>query len=65
MSQEAEVWRMTMEAGSDTTASTLLTFVLALINYPRVLKEAQREVDLVTNGQIRGGSCGGDNGNMM
>lgn len=40
-----------MEAGSDTTASTLLTFVLALIKYPEVLKKAQDEVDLLVGGQ--------------
>jgi len=45
-----------MEAGSDTTASTLLTFVLALVKYPKVLEEAQREVDLV---------CGSDKSPSM
>ena len=34
-----------MEAGSDTTASTLLSFLLAMINYPETLGKAQREVD--------------------
>ncbi len=36
-----------MEGGSDTTASTLLSFLMALIKYPHVLKKAQLEVDLV------------------
>jgi cytochrome P450 len=34
-----------MEAGSDTTASTLLNFVLALTKNPHVLKKAQGELD--------------------
>jgi cytochrome P450 len=34
-----------MEAGSDTTSSTLLGFCLALIAYPHILKRAQEEVD--------------------
>src|SRR6187402_1124031 len=34
-----------MEAGSDTTASTLLSFCLAMISYPAVLKKCQDEVD--------------------
>ena len=36
-----------MEAGSDTTSSTLLTFILAMTNYPHVLKKAQEELDTV------------------
>lgn len=36
-----------MEAGSDTTASTLLSFLLAMINYPQQFEKAQREVDEV------------------
>ncbi|KAF7557676.1 hypothetical protein G7046_g5968 [Stylonectria norvegica] len=36
-----------MEAGSDTTASTLLSFLLAMIKYPEELKKAQKEVDAV------------------
>lgn len=36
-----------MEAGSDTTASTLLSFLLAMIKYPEELKRAQAEVDRV------------------
>ena len=36
-----------MEAGSDTTASTLLSFLLAMIKYPEEFKKAQREVDQV------------------
>lgn len=34
-----------MEAGSDTTASTLLSFLLAMIKYPQAFKRAQKEVD--------------------
>ena len=34
-----------MEAGSDTTASTLLSFILALTTYPEVLRKAQKELD--------------------
>lgn len=34
-----------MEAGSDTTASTLLSFLMAMIKYPEEFKKAQREVD--------------------
>ncbi|KAK4215596.1 cytochrome P450 [Rhypophila decipiens] len=36
-----------MEAGSDTTASTLLSFLLAMIKYPDELRKAQAEVDEV------------------
>jgi cytochrome P450 len=36
-----------MEAGSDTTASTLLSFILAMIKYPQTLQKAQAEVDAV------------------
>ncbi len=36
-----------MEAGSDTTASTILSFVLAMIKYPEEYKKAQAEVDLL------------------
>ena len=36
-----------MEAGSDTTASTLLSFLLAMIKNPKELKKAQQEVDSV------------------
>lgn len=34
-----------MEAGSDTTASALLSFLLAMIKHPEVLKKCQSEVD--------------------
>lgn len=40
-----------MEGGSDTTASTLLSFLLALVKYPRVLRRAQEEVDRVCGAQ--------------
>lgn len=36
-----------MEAGSDTTASTLLSFLLVMTKYPAEFKRAQREVDEV------------------
>ncbi|KAH7394687.1 cytochrome P450 [Pyrenochaeta sp. MPI-SDFR-AT-0127] len=36
-----------MEGGSDTTASTLLSFLLAMVKYPRVLCKAQEEVDRI------------------
>ncbi|KAI1496915.1 cytochrome P450 [Biscogniauxia marginata] len=36
-----------MEAGSDTTASTLLSFLLAALEYPAEFKKAQMEVDEV------------------
>ncbi|KAK7978164.1 hypothetical protein PG988_005654 [Apiospora saccharicola] len=36
-----------MEAGSDTTASTLLSFLLAMIKYPEEFRKAQIEVDSV------------------
>ncbi|KAH6648012.1 cytochrome P450 [Truncatella angustata] len=41
-----------MEAGSDTTASTLLSFLLAMIKYPEEYKKAQNEVDKVS-GSLR------------
>ncbi|KAJ0417337.1 cytochrome P450 [Aspergillus carlsbadensis] len=34
-----------MEGGSDTTASTLLSFLLAMVKYPRVFRKAQGQVD--------------------
>ncbi|TVY75686.1 Cytochrome P450 monooxygenase patH, partial [Lachnellula suecica] len=36
-----------MEAGSDTTASTLFSFLLAMLKYPAAFKKAQKEVDQV------------------
>ena len=36
-----------MEASSDTTASTLFLFLLALLKYPETLKMAQQEVDQI------------------
>ncbi len=36
-----------MEAGSDTTASTLFNFLLAMLKYPNTLKKAQDEVDQI------------------
>ena len=36
-----------MEAGSDTTASQALDFMMALLAFPDVLKKAQEEVDRI------------------
>ncbi|OCL13013.1 cytochrome P450 [Glonium stellatum] len=36
-----------MEAGSDTTASTLLSFLLAMTKFPHALKKCQEEVDAI------------------
>jgi cytochrome P450 len=36
-----------MEAGSDTTSATLLSFCLAMTKYPEVLKKCQTEVDAI------------------
>ena len=36
-----------MEAGSDTTSSALLSFILAMVNHPEALKKAQKEVDQI------------------
>jgi cytochrome P450 len=36
-----------MEAGSDTTSSTLLSLILAILENPHALKQAQQEVDRV------------------
>jgi cytochrome P450 len=40
-----------MEGGSDTTASTLLSFLMAMTKYPQVLKKAQEAVDRVCGSQ--------------
>jgi cytochrome P450 len=40
-----------MEAGSDTTASTLLSFLLAMVKYPDSLKRCQEEVDEICGTQ--------------
>ncbi|KAL4738336.1 cytochrome P450 [Aspergillus similis] len=40
-----------MEAGSDTTASTLNSFLLAMLENPTVLRTAQEEVDRVCGGE--------------
>jgi cytochrome P450 len=39
-------------AGSDTTASAMGTFFLAMVCYPEVQKEAQTELDNVLNGRL-------------
>ena len=36
-----------MEAGSDTTTSTLLSFILAGLKHPHVFKKGQEEIDAV------------------
>lgn len=43
----AYVGGVLMEGGSDTTASTLLAFLMAMVKYPRVLRRAQEVVDKV------------------
>ena len=40
-----------MEGGSDTTASTLFSFLLAMAKYPHVLRKAQDAVDAVCGSQ--------------
>lgn len=40
-------------AGSDTTASIILSFILAMLHYPEVQARARREVDLVTSDGTR------------
>ncbi|KAK0615700.1 cytochrome P450 [Bombardia bombarda] len=40
-----------MEGGTDTMASTLLSFFQAMANFPEVQKEAQRQMDLVFDEQ--------------
>ena len=47
----AYVGGIMMEAGSDTTSSILLGFILTMTKYPDILRKAQKEVD---------GVCGGD-----
>jgi len=41
------LWIDRFEAGTDTTAAALCTFILAAITYPEVFKAAQAEVDRV------------------
>ncbi|KAK6436231.1 hypothetical protein LTR95_007574 [Oleoguttula sp. CCFEE 5521] len=41
----AYVGGVMMEAGSDSTSSTLLSFILAMVKHPEVLRKAQAEVD--------------------
>jgi cytochrome P450 len=43
----AYVGGVMMEAGSDSTSSTLLSFVLAMVKHPLILQKAQREVDSI------------------
>lgn len=40
-----------MDGGTETTASLLQTFILAMINFPAVQKRAQEEIDRVIGGQ--------------
>ncbi|KIW32629.1 uncharacterized protein PV07_04160 [Cladophialophora immunda] len=37
-----------MEAGSDTTSSSILDFILAMISHPDILKKAQKEIDAIS-----------------
>jgi cytochrome P450 family 619 len=39
-----------LEAGSDTTSSIILGFILLMLKYPKVYKKAQQEVDAVCGG---------------
>ena len=39
-----------MEAGSDTTSSSILDFILAMIAHPDILKKAQKEIDSICEG---------------
>jgi cytochrome P450 len=41
----AYIWGVLMEGGSDTTASSLLSFLFAMIKYPTALRKAQAAVD--------------------
>ncbi|KAF8140771.1 cytochrome P450 [Mycena galopus ATCC 62051] len=41
----------TFLAGTDTTVSSLGTFILAMLAYPEVQKKAQAEIDSITGGQ--------------
>ena len=41
-----------MTAGVNTTASVIGTFILAMVCYPEVQKEAQTELDNVLNGRL-------------
>ena len=41
-----------MTAGADTTASAIGTFILAMVCYPEVQKEAQTELDNVLKGRL-------------
>ncbi|KAF5019281.1 hypothetical protein F66182_8718 [Fusarium sp. NRRL 66182] len=43
----AQIGGIFMEAGSDTTAGTLLAWVVAMAKYPEVQKKAQKELDAV------------------
>ncbi|KAJ5813588.1 uncharacterized protein N7503_000338 [Penicillium pulvis] len=49
--QVAYLGGILMEAGSDTTSSTLLTFVLAMTQNPGVLRKAQEEVDRICSSE--------------
>ncbi|OCH92572.1 cytochrome P450 [Obba rivulosa] len=40
-----------LEAGSDTTATAILTFVLLMLSYPHVLKRAREEIDSVVGNE--------------
>jgi len=42
-----------MEAGSDTTSSTVFVFILAMIKHPDIRKRAQQEIDSLCDGPPR------------
>lgn len=50
--QAAYISGTLLEAGSDTTSSTLYAFVLAMLLYPDVQKKAQEEIDRVTGQRL-------------
>lgn len=50
--QAAYISGTLLEAGSDTTSSTLYAFVLAMLLYPDVQKKAQDEIDKVTGNRL-------------
>jgi cytochrome P450 len=50
--QAAYISGTLLEAGSDTTSSTLYAFVLAMLLYPDIQKKAQEEIDKVTGERL-------------
>ena len=50
--QAAYISGTLLEAGSDTTSSTLYAFVQAMLLYPEAMKKAQAEIDKVTGDRL-------------